>query len=154
VGPGAPSQAAYAGEPLPIASTQAAATKARTRPPSVLLPTESTRPRGIHVIRDAGADHLDAANLVVLGPEGFRNLDAGRSSCDAAHVGHLAVRQLDRFDGSIHVEDRVRPDHATLLVDEREAPMMHVRDDAEVAALELLLAVEPHVVEPTWRVRP
>ena len=68
----------------------------------------------------------------------FSILNASVASMLAAraHVHGLAVRQSDRAHRPAEIENRVLVDDTAFLVDEREAPLMQVRDDREVAALD------------------
>jgi len=81
------------------------------------------------------------------------HVDARGAAGEVAHVGCFPVRQLDGRDRTIHVEHAVSPDDAALFVDEREAAVVDVVHDPEIAALHLFLAIESHVVESAGRVR-
>jgi len=74
-------------------------------------------------------------------------MDARRAAGETAHVGHLARVQFDLSDRAVHVEHAVAPYHAAFFVDQREPPMVDVVDDAQISALELLLATGAHVVK-------
>jgi len=95
----------------------------------------------------ARADHLHASDQVVLDAKRVCHVNARCAAGETAHVGHLAGVQFDLSYCAIHVEDTVAPDNAALFVHQREPPMMDVVDDAQISALELLLAAGAHVVK-------
>src|SRR5215468_22705 len=118
-----------------------------------LLAAQSCAPRRIEVIRYARSDHLHAANKAVLNPKRLGDVDARCAAGERAHVGDLSGVQLDLRHGAIHVEHAVGPDNAAFFVDERKPPVVDIVDDAQIAALELLLAIQAHVVEAARRCR-
>src|SRR4030095_1501678 len=114
---------------------------------STLFPAQARAPRGVEVIRNTGADHLHTANQVVLDPKGLSDVNARNAARETTRVGDLTIGQLDLRDSAVHIKHAVAPDDAAFFVDQREAPMVDVIDDTQIAAFKLLLATRAHVVE-------
>jgi hypothetical protein len=72
------------------------------------------------MVRDSRADHLHAADQVVLDPKRLGEMNARYASGETAHVGGLAIGQLDLAHRAVHVEHAVRPCMGYLLLLLRE----------------------------------
>ena len=101
------------------------------------------------MIRRGWPDHFNAADLAVFDQEGLGDQNAGRPieafECVLAAIGEHA------FVHRALIEHGVRPDHASLHVHYRVAPMVNALDHEIVPQLELRQAIEREAVDRVFR---
>src|SRR5262245_52843369 len=100
-----------------------------------LIAAAAARPRRIQVIHDSGSHHFDAPDLAVLDEERFRHQYA-RRPVESPELIRTPVRKNTLIHSAL-IENRVRPNHAALLIDHRVSPVMDVLDHKVVPKLEL-----------------